>query len=100
MGSNESRGVDSVTSILLNFLTAIISNLIHLVFVVILTLFNHCHRLLAPQSTSKGLQSELESANKEGDCVRQRLQYQNDQLERVKEKNDLESIDEHKKYGE
>jgi hypothetical protein len=49
---------------------------------------------------TKGLQSELESANKEGECVRQRLRYQNEQLEKVKEKHDVVVHDEQKKFGE
>lgn len=49
---------------------------------------------------NEGLQSELECTNKEGDCVRQRLRFQNDQLEKIKEKNDLEKTDDSKKYGE
>ena len=98
MGSNESR--DSVTSIFLNFLIDIIFHLIHFLLVIILTVFNLSQRTLAYYSTKKGLQSELDSANKEGDCVRQRLIYQNEQLERVKEKHDYDISDEHKKYGE
>lgn len=97
MGSNESR--DSVTSIFLKFLIDIIIHLIHFLLVIILTIFNLSQRTLAYYSTKKGLQSELESANKEGDCVRQRLRYQNEQLERVKEKNETDISDEHKKYG-
>lgn len=98
MGSNESR--DSVTSIFLKFLIDIIFHLIHFLLVIILTIFNVSQRTLAYYSTKKGLQSELDSANKEGDCVRQRLRYQNEQLERVKEKHDTDVSDEHKKYGE
>lgn len=47
----------------------------------------------------EGLQSELESANKEGDCVRKRLKFQDDQLERIKETTELSAADELNKYG-
>jgi hypothetical protein len=88
MGSSESRS--DFSSIYSNILIDITIIFIHLfVFVFISALAN-----------KKGLQSELESANKEGDCVRQRLRYQNEQLERVKEKHDLDKHDDGKKYGE
>ena len=88
MGSSESRS--DFSSIYSKILIDITIIFIHLfVFVFISALAN-----------KKGLQSELECANKEGDCVRQRLRYQNEQLERVKEKHDLEKTDESKKYGE
>lgn len=88
MGSSESRS--DFSSIYSEILIDMAIIFIHLfVFVFISALAN-----------KKGLQSELESANKEGDCVRQRLRYQNEQLEKVKEKHDLEQFDESKKYGE
>ena len=88
MGSNESRS--DFSSIYTEILIDIAIIFLHLfVFVFVSALSN-----------KKGLQSELESANKEGDCVRQRLRFQNDQLERVKEKHDLEKHDESKKFGE
>lgn len=99
MGSNESH--DSVPSILLKFLIDIIFHLIHFCFVVVLTILNLSQWTLMIFSSpmKKGLQSELESANKEGECVRQRLRYQNEQLEKVKEKHDMDLSDEHRKYG-
>lgn len=98
MGSNESR--DSVTSILLKFLIDIIFHLIHFSLVIILSIFNLSQWSLAYFSSIKGLASELDSANREGECVRQRLRYQNEQLEKVKEKHDEKLCEEHKKYGE
>lgn len=87
MGSTESRSdFSSIYSKILIDITIIFIHLFVFVFISVLT--------------KKGLQSELESANKEGDCVRQRLRYQNEQLERVKEKHDLEVHDDTKKYGE
>lgn len=88
MGSTESR--NDFSSIYNKILIDILIIFIHLfVFVFISALAN-----------KKGLQSELECANKEGETVRQRLRYQNEQLERVKEKSDLEKHDDSKKYGE
>lgn len=90
MGSSESK------SIINEFPFNIIIIFTHLFVFVSISLFL---RTLA-NFNNKGLTSELESANKEGDCVRQRLRYQNEQLEKIKEKHDLEVIDESKKYGE
>lgn len=86
MGSTESRSdFSSIYNKILIDITIIFIHLFVFVFI---------------SANKKGLQSELESANKEGDCVRQRLRYQNEQLERVKEKHDLEVHDDNKKYGE
>lgn len=66
-------------------------------FVFVLISTSSSSRTLA---NNEGLQSELDCTNKEGDCVRQRLRFQNDQLEKIKEKHDLEKTDDSKKYGE
>lgn len=96
MGSNESRDMTSIFTLFFG----IIWLLINFVFVAISKILNVCYCCWVFALThTKGLQSELESANKEGECVRQRLRYQNDQLERVKEKHDIDASDEHRKYG-
>ncbi|CAO1440643.1 unnamed protein product, partial [Diamesa serratosioi] len=45
------------------------------------------------------LQSELEATNKEGDCVRQKLKFQDAQLERVKEEQYVVSEEDGRKYS-
>lgn len=102
MGSSESRE-DSSTSIFFKIIIGILIKFIHLVFVVISKIISLAHTQLEQNPsppTTEGLQSELECTNKEGECVRQRLRYQNEQLERVKEKHDSDTVDEQKKYGE
>lgn len=80
MGSNESR----------KFVNLVLSTLISLC---------HCFNFWWPSPIIEGLQSELESANKEGECVRKRLKFQDDQLERIKETTELSAADEQNKYG-
>ncbi|CRK91530.1 CLUMA_CG005189, isoform B [Clunio marinus] len=45
------------------------------------------------------LQSELEANSKEDECVRQRLRFQDEQLEKVKERQDLLLDEEQRKYA-
>jgi hypothetical protein len=92
MGSIESRDLTSI----LKFFFRLILLLTHLVFVIVSRSF----ALWRSLSRNKGLQSELEATNKEGECVRQRLRYQDAQLERVKESTDLLADEEQQKYGE
>lgn len=96
MGSSESR--NDFSSIYYKLNVDFIISFTHL-FVFVLISFFSLSRTLA-NNENKGLQSELECTNKEGDCVRKRLQFQNDQLEKIKEKHDLEKTDDSKKYGE
>ena len=91
MGANESSGLKSIVKILLGIFLLIF----HLAFVFVSKLFNFW-RLLAHD---KGLQSELEATNKDGDCVRQRLKFQDAQLEKLKERQDLSAEEEQNKYG-
>lgn len=93
MGSVESREFQSIVKVFFRF----ISLIYHLVFVIVSQSFSIVWRSL---SRYKGLQSELESANKEGECVRQRLRFQDDQLEKVKEREDLSADAEKEKYRE
>lgn len=92
MGSVESREFRSIVKVFFRF----ISLIFHLVFVIVSQSFAVWRSL----SKNKGLQSELESANKEGECVRQRLRFQDDQLEKVKERQDLSADEEKEKYRE
>lgn len=92
MGANESS--NSLSSIA-RFLIRSVFLLIHFVFVIVSKTFAFWRSL----SSNKGLQSELEAANKEGECVRQRLRFQDAQLERVKESQDLSADEDHRKYG-
>jgi hypothetical protein len=92
MGSIESRDLKSI----LKFLFRFIWLLTHFVFVIVSRSF----ALWRSLSRNKGLQSELEANNKEGECVRQRLRFQDAQLERVKENTDLLVDEEQQKYGE
>lgn len=92
MGSNESRESTSI----FNFLLHLILLLIHLAFVIVSKLFALFWRSL---SIDKGLKSELDAANKEDECVRQRLRFQDAQLEKVKEREELSNDEEQRKYG-
>jgi hypothetical protein len=101
MGSIESRDVTSI----FKFIFGISFIFIHFAFIVIFKILKQLYCTLTSSlirninnKSRVGLQSELVSANKEGECVRQRLRYQNEQLERVKEKFDQEAHDEHKKF--
>ena len=89
MGSNESRDLTSIANIFFGLISTLIVIVSKLLFVFWWSL-----------SPFKGLQSELESVNKEGECVRQRLRFQDAQLEKVKEKQDLSTEEETQKYGE
>lgn len=91
MGSNESHETQSIFQILFG----VISQFIHFTFVIFSKLFFTFSR-----SSIEGLQSELVSTNKESECVRQRLRYQDEQLEKVKESKDLSAEEEQTKYGE
>lgn len=93
MGSVESREMRSISKVLFG----LISLIFHLAFVIVSQLSFTVWRSL---SRHKGLQSELEATNKEGECVRQRLRYQDEQLEKVKESQDLSAEEEKEKYGE
>lgn len=88
MGSNESRDLTSNENIFFGLISFVIVTKLIFVFWRSLSLLK------------KGLQSELESANKEGDCVRQRLRFQDAQLEKVKERQDLSAEEDTRKYGE
>lgn len=92
MGSIESRDFKSIAKVLIGLILL----LIYFAFVIILKLFSFWRSL----SPNKGLQSELDATNKEGECVRQRLRFQDAQLEKVKEKQDLSAEEEQIKYGE
>lgn len=96
MGAKESslESIQSLTSIARFFIRSVFL-LIHLVFVIVSKTFAFWRSL----SLNKGLQSELDSTNKEGECVRQRLRFQDAQLERVKESQDLSAAEDHRKYG-
>lgn len=64
-------------------------------------LTKHSHsRFWWPLPITEGLQSELESANKEGECVRKRLKFQDDQLEKIKETTELSASEVQNRYGE
>lgn len=91
MGANESRDLRSIVK----FLFGIIVLLIQFAFVIVSKLFDFWRSL----AHNKGLQSELEATNKDGDCVRQRLRFQDAQLEKLKERQDLSADEENKKYG-
>lgn len=91
MGANESRDLKSIVK----FLFGIIVFLIHFAFVIVSKLFDFWRSL----AHNKGLQSELEANDKDGECVRQRLRFQDAQLEKLKERQDLSADEEHKKYG-
>lgn len=92
MGSIESRDFKSIAKVLIGLILL----LIYFAFVIILKLFSFWRSL----SPNKGLQSELDATNKEGECVRQRLRFQDAQLEKVKERQDLSAEEEQIKYGE
>ena len=96
MGANESK-LSNVKSIVnrINQTLKQISLIFHFIFIVICFVFD-CWRPLTEQS--KGLQSELEATNKEGDCVRQKLKFQDAQLERVKEEQYVVSEEDGRKY--
>jgi hypothetical protein len=91
MGANESRDLKSIVK----FLFGIIVLLIHFAFVIVSKLFDFWRSL----AHNKGLQSELEANGKDGECVRQRLRFQDAQLEKLKEKQHESSDEEGKKYG-
>lgn len=92
MGANESSY--DLTSIA-RFLIRSVFLLIRFVFVIVSKTFAFWRSL----SSNKGLQSELDATNKEGEGVRQRLRFQDAQLERVKESQDLTADEDHRKYG-
>lgn len=83
MGANESRDVLSNSLIF------------HFVFVIVSNLFDFWRSL----SHNKGLQSEIEANNKEDECVRKRLRFQDEQLERAKERQDVSADEAQRKYG-
>lgn len=91
MGANESRDFKSIAK----FIFGLILLLIHFAFVIVSKLFDFWRSL----AHNKGLQSELEANDKDGECVRQRLRFQDAQLEKLKERQDLSADEEHKKYG-
>lgn len=93
MGSVESRELRSIAK----FVFRLIVLIFHLFFVIVSQLFSVWRSLSRRQ---KGLQSELEATNKEGECVRQRLRFQDGQLEKVKERQDLSAEEGKEKYGE
>lgn len=97
MGANESSL--SLTSIASRFLIRSVFLLIHFVFVIVSKTFSFWRSLPSTTSLNKGLQSELEANNKEDECVRQRLRFQDAQLERVKESQDLSADEDRRKYG-
>jgi hypothetical protein len=92
MGANESRDLTSIGK----FLFGLFVLLIHFAFVIVSKFFEFWRSL----AQNKGLQSELEATNKDGECVRQRLRFQDAQLEKLKERQDLSVDEESKKYGE
>lgn len=113
MGSNESRDFESVENnnsesivkILIDFFVFIS----HFVFVIVSkSLFSNSRSLSTTTTTTndyddhhrEGLQSEIVAANKDGEAVRMRLRYQNDQLEKLKESQDLEADAQSDKYSE
>lgn len=96
MGSSESKS--DASSIYKNFLFDFFTLFTHLFVFASITYINN--EIISRRKQQKGLASELECANKEGETVRQRLRYQNDQLEKIKEKFDNEKSDESRKYGE
>lgn len=91
MGANESRDLTSKAK----FLFGLILLLIHFAFVIVSKFFDFWRSW----AQNKGLQSELEATNKDGDCVRQRLRFQDAQLEKLKERQDVTTEEEGKKYG-
>jgi len=93
MGANESKEVfKSIVKVTLYCL----SLTFYFVFVAFTKSIMKIWRSLAQP---KGLNSELEAANKEGECVRQRLRHQDQQLERVKEQKDTLASEDQKNYG-
>lgn len=92
MGANESRSFSSIV----DFVTGFVLLIFHFAFVIVSELFAFWRSC----SHDEGLQSELEATNKDGDCVRKRLQFQDAQLERFKEMQDLSADAEQQKYGE
>lgn len=92
MGANESRNFSSIV----DFVTGFILLIIHFAFVIVSELFAFWRSC----SHDEGLQNEIEATNKDGDCVRKRLQFQDAQLERFKEMQDLSADAEQQKYGE
>lgn len=92
MGASESR---DLSSIFVQYLLGLISLLFHFVFVIVSDLFDFWRSRVR----TEGLQSELEATNKDGDAVRKRLLFQDSQLERLKERQDLSQEEEQKKYG-
>jgi chromosome segregation ATPase len=91
MGANESRDLKSIGKILFGLFVLFI----HFAFVIVSKFFDFWRSL----AQNKGLQSELEATNKDGECVRQRLRFQDAQLEKLKERQDLSADEESKKYG-
>lgn len=92
MGSIESRDFKSIVK----FFFGLILLILHFVFVVVSELFSSWRSL----SRDKGLQSELEATNKDGDGVRKRLRTVDEQLERVKQMQDLTVDEAQLKYGD
>jgi hypothetical protein len=95
MGSNESKDLKSIVK----FIFGLLLLLFHFVFVVCISKLFDFWRSLAHDDKKTGLQGELDSTNKEGEFVRQRLRFQDEQLEKVKERQDLSAEEEQNKYG-
>ena len=96
MGANESKLSDEKSIVnRVNQTLRHILLIFHFIFIVICFVFD-CWRPLTEHS--KGLQSELEATNKEGECVRQKLKFQDAQLERVKEEQYVVSEEDGRKY--
>jgi hypothetical protein len=108
MGANESResvnddnnknnSSESIVKILFDFFVFIS----HLVFVIVSkSLFSNSRSLSTNDAEHEGLQSEIVAANKDGEAVRMRLRYQDSQLEKLKESQDLEQDTQSDKYSE
>lgn len=103
MGANESREsvAESIVKILIDFFIFIS----HLVFVIVSKSFSISRSLSTSTNNTdgdghEGLQSEIVAANKDGEAVRMRLRYQDAQLEKLKESQDLEEDTQRDKYSE
>lgn len=91
MGANESRDLTSIVQLLFGLILLTF----HFAFVIVSQLFDFWR----PCANRAGLHSELEANEKDGECVRKRLRFQDAQLERLKERQDLSTDEEQKKYG-
>jgi hypothetical protein len=112
MGSNESRISESVennnSESIVKFLIDFFIFISHFVFVIVSkSLFSNSRSLSTITTTTndyddhhEGLQSELVAANKDGESVRMRLRYQDAQLEKLKETQDLEQETQRDNYSE